>query len=167
MTALSDNTTADEAFFAPLNGLAAASPNRRRCRELSDDRWLRLYIHRALEAAPSGRGFLQEHAPRLGSGPARSDYFVSINSERSSALARGVNLALIAARSAWFCVAAATSRPYANTSAPSGENGAGSASPPGAELRDPAGAAPWAAVALPPCSATWRTQGRKNSLLDR
>ena len=95
MTALPGPTTVDEAFFAPLAGLAAAArlwP----CREFSDDDWLRFNIHRVLGAVPSGRGFLQEHAPRSECGPTRSNYFASLDSERRAALARDVNLALVA-----------------------------------------------------------------------
>lgn len=84
-----------DAFFDPVRGLAARSKQHRPCRELSDEDWLILNLHRVLEASPSGRGFLQEHGPRFPSEPSRANYFSSLASERRQAVARDVNEFLI------------------------------------------------------------------------
>lgn len=62
---LTPNTTAvDQAFFKPLNGLAAAglaaaSPHSRFCSDFSDEDCLHLGIQRVIEMSESGRDFLQ------------------------------------------------------------------------------------------------------------
>jgi len=86
-----------DAFFQPLTGLVADSPNTRPCPEFSDEAWLRLGLQRVLEPVESGRAFLQEHGPRFADTPGRSNYFYALHSERRRDLARDVNLALIAA----------------------------------------------------------------------
>ena len=89
-------TTVTAAFYQPLHGLVAASPQARPCPEFSDEQWLRLGIGRVLESVVSGRAFLQEHGPRFDDTPGRTNYFFSLASERRRDLALGVNLALIA-----------------------------------------------------------------------
>jgi len=74
--------TVNEAFFQPIQGLADASKHSRPCPELSDDLWIRAGILRVLEDVPSGRGFLQQHGPRLGTSPKVSNYFSSLQSAR-------------------------------------------------------------------------------------
>ena len=96
MPIISNPTTVTDAFFQPLNGLAAASPHTRPCPEFTDEQWLRLGVSRVLEAVGSGRAFLQEHGPRFADTPGRTNYFYSLASERRRDLALGVNLALIA-----------------------------------------------------------------------
>ncbi len=57
--------TADQLFFQPMTGLVALIPHTRECPGVSDDAWLLLGIQRVIEPALSGRGFLQEHGPRM------------------------------------------------------------------------------------------------------
>ena len=57
--------TVDQLFFQPLTGLVALSPRTRECPGVSDEAWLRSGIQRVIEPALSGRGFLQEHGPRM------------------------------------------------------------------------------------------------------
>jgi hypothetical protein len=89
-----ETITVNEAFFHPIEGLAAASPNARPCPELTDDSWIRLGIHRVLERVESGRGFLQEHGPRFDKMPRHANYFLSLQSARRCAVAHDVNLEL-------------------------------------------------------------------------
>lgn len=96
MPLLPNPTTVTDAFFQPLNGLVAASPQTRPCPEFTDEQWLRLGLARVLEPVVSGRAFLQEHGPRFADTPGRTNYFYSLASERRRDLARGVNLALVA-----------------------------------------------------------------------
>ena len=94
--ALNPNTiTVDEAFFQPLTGLVEASPHAWNCPGFSDAQWLRFGLTRVLEPVQSGRGFLQEHGPRLDAPPKLRTYFDSLGSERRRDLLCGVNLALI------------------------------------------------------------------------
>lgn len=97
MTTFPQTIHVTDAFFEPLAGRVAASPLTRPCPEFSDEHWLHLGIQRVLEPVPSGRAFLQEHAPRFECVPARSNYFASLQSPRRRDLAHDVNLALIAA----------------------------------------------------------------------
>ena len=97
MPAFAQSASVHDAFFAPIRGLAAASLHHWPCHGLPDEEWLILNLHRVLESATSGRGFLQEHGPRFEYQPSRSNYFDALASERRAALARDVNLALIAA----------------------------------------------------------------------
>ena len=87
----------NDVFFQPLAGRVAASPHTRPCPEFTDEQWLHLGLQRVLAAAPSGRAFLQEQCPRLAATtPTRSNYFLSLASERRGELARDVNRALLA-----------------------------------------------------------------------
>lgn len=87
--------TVNEAFFQPLAELCATSKYARPCPKISDEQWIKLGLHRVLEAVESGRAFLQEHGPRFENIPCRSSYFDSLVSERRCNLARDVNLRLI------------------------------------------------------------------------
>ncbi len=91
------STTVDQAFFQPLNGLAAQSEHARPCLEFSDQDFLRLGVQRVLEACESGRGFLQEHGVRFENEPGCANYFAALQSSRRGAVLREVNLALVAA----------------------------------------------------------------------
>ncbi len=92
-----NTTTVAQAFFKPLNGLAAASPHTRFCSDFSDEDCLHLGIQRVIEMSESGRGFLQEHGPRFQSTPGHSNYFAALNSPRRCDLTRDVSLALLTA----------------------------------------------------------------------
>ncbi len=100
MLALQHLVTVDNAFFQPLDGLVAASPHTRPCREFSDEDCLRLGVQRVLEMSVSGRGFLQEHGLRFENTPGHSNYFASLHSPRRREVIRDVNLALVAAAQA-------------------------------------------------------------------
>ena len=91
------STTVDEAFFQPLDGLAAASPHRRPCPEFSDEDCIRLGVQRVLEMSESGRGFLQEHGLRFENTPGHSNYFATLHSPRRCAVIGDVNIALLTA----------------------------------------------------------------------
>lgn len=78
--------TVNHAFFAPIVGLAEAAPNALPCPELPDAEWVRMGIQRVLEAVPSGRAFLQEHAARFSVIPTTSNYFAALHSTRRAAL---------------------------------------------------------------------------------
>lgn len=92
----SSNTTVAHAFFAPALDLVSSSPHLFPCPEFSDSDWLHLGIRRALENVPSGRAFLQEHAPGTGYVPRIGNYFVSLASTRRLNFARDINHRLIA-----------------------------------------------------------------------
>lgn len=83
--------TVDEAFFQPLVGLAARSPHARPCPEFPDEDYIRCGVQRVLEAAESGRGFLQEHGPQLTNAPTQSNYFATLHSSRRCALLEQVS----------------------------------------------------------------------------
>jgi hypothetical protein len=87
--------TVNDAFFAPITGLAEASEHTRPCPEVPDSEWVRIGIQRVLEDVPSGRAFLQEHGPRFLQAPKRSNYFSSLQSERRAALLDDVAEALV------------------------------------------------------------------------
>ena len=93
-------TTVDNAFFQPLDGLAADSPHTRPCADFSDEDCLRLGVQRVLEMSASGRGFLQEHGLRFENTPGHSNYFAALKSPRRCAVIREVNLALLTASNA-------------------------------------------------------------------
>jgi len=88
-------TTVDEAFFKPLNGLAAGSSQTRPCPEFSDENYVLCGVQRVIESTPSGRAFLQEHGPRLVQEPTQSNYFATLHSARRLALLADVNLTLL------------------------------------------------------------------------
>ena len=90
-------TRVNDAFFQPLDGLAATSPHTHPCPEYSDEDWVRLGLQRVLERVESGRAFLQEHGPRFEYQPTRTNYFAALQSERRLDLARDVNRRLLAA----------------------------------------------------------------------
>lgn len=97
MHTTSQSTNVNDAFFQPLSGLVAASPQHRPHLDFTDEQWLRLGIQRALESVPSGRAFLQEHGPRFDYTPGRSNYFYANASPRRRDLARDVNLGIVGA----------------------------------------------------------------------
>ena len=77
--------TVNEAFFYPLAGLAERSPHARPCPEFPDEDYVRFGVQRVLESSESGRGFLQEHGPRLANAPTQSNYFATLHSSRRCA----------------------------------------------------------------------------------
>lgn len=89
--------TVNEAFFQPLTVALAHATHTRPCPELPDEDWLRLGIQRVIEGSESGRAFLQEHGLRFNNTPSCNNYFASLKSPRRGALAREINLALLAA----------------------------------------------------------------------
>ena len=89
------SNTVNEQFYQPLDGLHARSPHARPCPELSDADFLHLGVQRVLEAAPSGRGFLQEHGPRFDAAPNHHSYFAALRSTRRCALVSDVSQALL------------------------------------------------------------------------
>lgn len=88
--------TVDNLFFHPLDQVFPDLKNRHPCPEFPDEDWLRAGVLRSLEDVPSGRGFLQEHGPRLNNPPKVSNYFESLKSERHGGLAGEANLAVAA-----------------------------------------------------------------------
>lgn len=89
--------TVNDAFLHPLDGLVAASPHHRPGLAYADEAWLRLGLQRVLEDVPSGRAFLQEHAPRFpDAATGRSNYFHANSSPHRLALLRDVNQAFLA-----------------------------------------------------------------------
>lgn len=86
MTALSNATTVDDAFFNPIEDLVASSRHLYPCPEFPDWDFVRLAIHRVLECSPSGRGFLQEHGLRFENAPSLSNYFATLRSARRGQL---------------------------------------------------------------------------------
>jgi len=87
--------TVDDAFYQPLQGLAAASAYARPCPEFPDEAFLRIGVQRVLESIPSGRAFLQEHGPRFENAPTQSNYFAALHSPRRLALLTEVNQTLL------------------------------------------------------------------------
>ena len=83
-------SSAREAFFGPLAGLAESSPHARSCPGLPDAAWLRLGIARTLHSPRSGRGFLQTFAPHLADCPDTSHFFEILKSPRRAALVADV-----------------------------------------------------------------------------
>jgi hypothetical protein len=88
-------TTVNDAFFQPLKGLAAASPEARPCPGFSDDEFLHLGIQRVMQSSESGRAFLQEHGPRFQNTPALGNYFAALKSKRRGLVIKDVNVALL------------------------------------------------------------------------
>lgn len=97
MPTAANNTTVNQAFFQPLEGLAAASPAWRPCPELPDDDYVRLGVQRVLESSESGRAFLQEHGVRFENAPEVCNYFAALRSARRGEVIGAVNVALISA----------------------------------------------------------------------
>ncbi len=89
-------STVNERFYQPLEGLHSDSPHARPCPELPDGDFLRLGVQRVLEAAESGRGFLQEHGPGFDAAPSHHNYFAAWRSPRRCALLRDVSRTLLA-----------------------------------------------------------------------
>ncbi len=83
-------SSAREAFFGPLAGLAESSPHARSCPGLPDEAWLRLGIARTLHSPRSGRGFLQTFTPHLADCPDTSHFFEILKSPRRAALVADV-----------------------------------------------------------------------------
>ncbi len=95
MTFNPDLTPVADAFFLPLLGLAAQSPNHHPCPEFSDEDFLHLGVQRVLEQSESGRGFLQEQGPRFEHTPKHSNYFAALHSPRRCSMLRDVSEALL------------------------------------------------------------------------
>jgi hypothetical protein len=92
-----NTTTVNQAFFQPLEGLAAKSLASKLCPEFSDSEYLRLGVQRVLESSESGRAFLQEHGVRFANTPELGNYFAALRSGRRREVLREVNVALISA----------------------------------------------------------------------
>ena len=90
-----DKLTVENAFFEPLRLALCEAAGTRNCPEFSDDNWLRLGVQRVLEASPSGRAFLQEHAGRFAPDLKHDTYFASLHSQRRLELAREVNASML------------------------------------------------------------------------
>lgn len=90
MPTTSDAITVNDAFFAPIAGVAEASEHAYPCPELSDVDWVHLGIQRVLEDVLSGRGFLQEHGPRFELTLKVSNYFSSLQSSRRASVLQDV-----------------------------------------------------------------------------
>ena len=97
MSIASVPTTVNEAFFAPIAGLAESSKHTYPCPEISDAAWVRIGIQRVLEEVPSGRGFLQEHGLRFDLSLKRSNYFTGLRSARCAAMLQDVCEAVVRA----------------------------------------------------------------------
>jgi IS4 transposase len=97
MPTAANNITVNQAFFEPLEGLAAASPAWRPCPDFSDDDYLRLGVQRVLESSESGRAFLQEHGVRFENAPELCNYFAALRSARRCVVLRDVSHGLISA----------------------------------------------------------------------
>lgn len=89
--------TVNDAFFAPIAGLAEASQHAYPCPEISDADWVQLGIQRVLEEVSSGRGFLQEHRPRFELSLKWSNYFSSLRSDRRAAMLQDVGEGVVRA----------------------------------------------------------------------
>lgn len=89
------NTTVNQSFFEPLEGLAAQSVASKPCPEFSDDDYLRLGVQRVLESSESGRAFLQEHGVRFENTPELGNYFATLRSARRCEVLRDTNLRLV------------------------------------------------------------------------
>ena len=97
MPTASDSLTVNDAFLAPIAGIAEASKHAYPCPEISDPAWVRIGIQRVLEEVPSGRGFLQEHGPRFDLSLKASNYFTSLHSTRRAAMLQDVCDAVVRA----------------------------------------------------------------------
>ena len=95
MSTSARNITVNQAFFEPIDHLAAASPAWRLCPDFSDDDYLRLGVQRVLESSESGRAFLQEHGVRFENAPSFCNYFVALRSPRRGEVIRDASLALL------------------------------------------------------------------------
>ena len=95
MATTSTNITVNQAFFAPLEGLAARSLASKPCPEFSDEDYLRLGVQRVLESSESGRAFLQEHGVRFENTPELGNYFATLRSGRRCEVLRDANVTLI------------------------------------------------------------------------
>src|ERR1700687_5962095 len=95
MPTTANTTTVNQAFFQPLEGLAAKSLAAKPCPEFSDDDYLRLGVQRVLESSESGRAFLQEHGVRFENTPELGNYFATLRSARRCAVLRDTNLRLV------------------------------------------------------------------------
>jgi hypothetical protein len=95
MPTAATNTTVNQAFFQPLDGLAAKSLASKACPEFSDDDYLRLGVQRVLESSESGRAFLQEHGVRFENTPELGNYFSSLRSARRCEVLRDTNVRLV------------------------------------------------------------------------
>jgi hypothetical protein len=91
MTITQESNTVDQAFYQPLNGLAARSAQARPCPEFTDEAYVRCGVQRVVEDSASGRAFLQEHGPQLESAPTQANYFATLHSARRHALLADVN----------------------------------------------------------------------------
>jgi Transposase DDE domain len=95
MSTATNSITVNQAFFQPLEGLAARSPASKPCPEFSDDDFLRLGVQRVLESSESGRAFLQEHGVRFENTPELGNYFATLRSARRCEVLRDAGAALV------------------------------------------------------------------------
>ena len=78
-------------FFLPLEQFLPLCQHLRACPALPDRDWLCLLVQRVLHAVPSGRAFLQEHAPACSVSPELTTFFESLRSTRRLALVDELN----------------------------------------------------------------------------
>lgn len=89
-----DQLTVAQRFFLPLEQLLPLCQHLRSCPALPDWDWLCLLVQRVLQAVPSGRAFLQEHAPACTVSPELTTFFESLRSARRLALVDELNFRL-------------------------------------------------------------------------
>lgn len=91
---ITPSTTVRDAFFKPMDDLAAQSPHTRPCPEFLDAVFVGMGLQRVLEASPSGRAFLQEHGGRFEKAPDFNNYFAALKSSRRRDLIKDCGLRL-------------------------------------------------------------------------
>ena len=94
MPASNQTHTVNQAFYQPLAGLAARSKATRACPEFSDEDYVLCGVRRVLEESPSGRAFLQEHAPEVSTTITLTNYFATLHSPRRLEVLREVEEAV-------------------------------------------------------------------------
>lgn len=102
MPTAATNTPVNQAFFQPLEGLAAKSLASKSCPEFSDDDSLRLGVQRVLETSESGRAFLQEHGVRFEHTPELGNDFATLRSARRCEGLRDTNVTLVDPANHWL-----------------------------------------------------------------
>lgn len=83
--------TIRQTLLAPLDKVAAACNDYRKCNELTDEMWLEVGVTRVLSDQKTGRGFLQQVGPQMVCCPAQSHYFETLKSERRLKVCQAAN----------------------------------------------------------------------------
>ena len=83
--------TIRETLLAPLDKVAAACNDYRKCAELTDEMWLEVGVTRVFSDQKTGRGFLQQVGPQMVCCPAQSHYFETLKSERRLKVCQAAN----------------------------------------------------------------------------